>query len=73
MTTSTPMPSNKQRRQMIDRNKGQSLTCMEVLTQLEQKEKAKQEKTRPSTKKTQLNGVQKKRSVLSSLFLPLHS
>ncbi|CAF2918027.1 unnamed protein product [Rotaria sp. Silwood2] len=61
MTSATQMPSSNQRRQMIDRNKGQSLTSVEVLKQLEEKEKNKKRKLRVPTKNTSTDCVPKKR------------
>lgn len=65
MTTSSGVASKTQRRQMINRNQGQSLTSVEVLTKLEEKEKekAKKQKTSASAKKTSIINVSKKRSV----------
>ncbi|CAF2137361.1 unnamed protein product [Rotaria magnacalcarata] len=50
-TSTTNTPSN-QRKKRIDRHCGQSLTSVEVLAQLQAKEKVKQRKERASTKKT---------------------
>ncbi|CAF4193164.1 unnamed protein product, partial [Rotaria sordida] len=61
MTSTTQIPLNNQRRQMIDRNKGQSLTSVEVLKQLEEKEKKKKQKLRVPTKNTSTDCVPKKR------------
>ncbi|CAF4565720.1 unnamed protein product, partial [Rotaria magnacalcarata] len=52
MGTSTTNTSSNQRKKRIDRHCGQSLTSVEVLAQLQAKEKVKQRKERASTKKT---------------------
>ncbi|CAF1519554.1 unnamed protein product, partial [Rotaria sordida] len=61
MTTSTTNTSSNVRKKMIDRNSGQSLTSVEVLAQLQNKEKLKQRKVKASTKKTTTSGIKRKR------------
>ena len=69
MTTSATKTSGNERKKQIDRNCGQSLTSVEVLAQLQKKEKVKQGKVRASTKKTMTSGIKRKRSVFSSDLL----
>ena len=49
MTSSVSETSNTRKRRMIERQNGESLTTMDVLVRLEQKEKAKRQKsTKPA-------------------------
>jgi hypothetical protein len=61
MASTMQMPSANKRRQMVDRSKGQSLTTVEVLTQLEEKEKKKKRKVNDPTKRNSTDCVPKKR------------
>ena len=61
MTTSTPVTSQTQRRQQVDRHRGESLTSVEVLARLEEKEKTKKRKTCAASKSNSTNGIPKKR------------
>ena len=69
MTTSTTDTSSNERKRKIDCNCGQSLTTVEVLAQLQKKDKVKQRRVHTSTKKTTESGIKRKRSVLSNRVL----
>ena len=68
MKTSTTDTSSNERKSKIDRSCGQNLTTVEVLAQLQKKDKVKQRKVHTLTKKTMESGIKRKRSVLSYTF-----